>query len=307
MISGELFPGTMHPPRVGRVVTGKGAGKIPRPTVYPRGKYPGAVWCPVPVAVWLFHLPPEKVLHVSDRTGTGHPPCHPTRHPAGLVFGSPVSFRPGTPPPPAGGVFLSGGGSPGRVPGAGCFTTCPPRFPCSRFRVPGSGGATTRPGCFRPVRLFDTHHRRCLSVWFAPSGVGGTRVSFPPTHPGVILPPPGTLPRIPTTTPEGVAVGVVMVPGGECFTLPGVGGSVSFPPHLCHPLTSVIVLFTGGSPIGTRYRFTCRYFPGWGRFPCFQGSVSGTATGAFRCRCPLHLPGYPSGVGAPGAVGYPPG
>lgn len=192
----------MNPPRVGRVFTGKGAGKIPRPAVYPRGKYPGAVWCPVPVAVWLFHLPPEKVLHVSDRTGTEYPPCHPTRHPAGLVFGSPVSFRPGTPPPPAGGVFLSGGGSPGRVPGRGCFTTCPAPEPLFTF----SG---TRFGwCHHPPRVLSSGSL----IRYPPPAVSfglvcpfrgrGNPVSFPPTHPGVILPPPGTLPRIPTTTPR---------------------------------------------------------------------------------------------------------
>ena len=118
----------------------------------------------------------------SDRTGTQHPPVHPTPPPRrGLCCVPRYPSNPAPRHPRRGGVPVRGAISPGRGSGAGCFTTCPPGSPCSRFRVPGSGGATTRPGCFRPVCLFDTHRRRGLSMNTRPlSGVVGYRDTFPP-------------------------------------------------------------------------------------------------------------------------------
>lgn len=159
------------------------------------------------------------------------------------------------PRPPCGGCSCPGGYPPGRVPGAGCFTTCPPRFPCSLFRVPGARGATPRPGCFRPVRLFDTHHHRGLSLNTRPlSGDVGTR--YPTAYPsrgwwGAVLSRRGD-----TGTPAPFRGFGFRGKAPRQYRhhhpppLPGSGGSILSRPTLakCSPLFSMVVALSATLP-----------------------------------------------------------
>lgn len=156
----------------------KGRGKYPAPPYTPGENTPGrfGVRCRWRFGFFTCHRKMYFMCPIGQEHGT-HPSTLPGT-PPGLCRVPRYPSNPAPRHPRRGGVPVRGAISPGGapIPNPGGKET-----PFSRFRVPGTGGATTRPGCFRPVCLFDTHRRRGFSMNTRPlSGVVGYRDTFPP-------------------------------------------------------------------------------------------------------------------------------